>query len=179
MRQAEFWFRYGRGACGVATAACVGLAVAGCSSSFSRFDFPAFNLTDSSTSSTDGASADPSSTSALPPVLPEESVYSSGEGSRSQLTRASLPPPAYSPRPTVDYSPAPSGRVGAVEANYPARAAPHAESAPVRASQVQGRPLLSPVEGDRRLIDRHVGDGRFITLPVEILLRGKRKSCQL
>jgi len=77
MRQAAFWSGYGRGACGMLAAACVGLAVAGCSST-SRFDFPAFNLT-----SSDNGNADLAATAALP--VPEESVYSSGPD--TQLAR--------------------------------------------------------------------------------------------
>jgi len=73
MRQVAFWSNYGRSACGVLVAACVGLVLAGCSSSVSRFDFPAFNLTGNETPS-DTGSADVASTSSLPPVLPEESV---------------------------------------------------------------------------------------------------------
>jgi len=128
MRQAAFWSGYGRGACGVLAAACVGLAAAGCSST-SRFDFPSFNLT----SSDSGGNADLATTAALP--VPEESVYSSG--SDTQLARTSLPPPSYSPRPAA-YSPTPSGRVSAAEATYPAPAAPRAEPAVLRSSQVQG-----------------------------------------
>jgi len=122
MRQTAFWSGYGRGACGMLAAACVGLAVAGCSST-SRFDFPAFNLT-----SSDNGNADLAATAALP--VPEESVYSSGSASDGQLARTSLPPPSYTPRPSAAaYSPQPNGRVGAEQANYPAQAAPRAEPA--------------------------------------------------
>lgn len=65
MRQTAFGSGYGRGICGILTAACVGLAVAGCSST-SRFDFPAFNLT----SSDNGGDADLAATAALP--VPQE-----------------------------------------------------------------------------------------------------------
>ena len=131
MRQAAYLSGYGRGAFGVMAAACLGLALAGCSSTVSRFDFPSFNLTGNDTASNAG-NADLASTAALPPVVPEESVYSQGEGS-SRLTRANLPPPDYSPRPAA-YSPAPSGRVAAAEANYPAQAAPRPEPAVLRAN---------------------------------------------
>ena len=127
MRQTAFWSGYGRCACGVAAAACIGLAVAGCSST-SRFDFPAFNLT-----SSDNGNADLAATAALP--VPEESVYSSGSASDGQLARTSLPPPSYTPRPSAAaYSPQPSGRVSAEQANYPAQAAPRAEPAMLRAN---------------------------------------------
>jgi murein DD-endopeptidase MepM/ murein hydrolase activator NlpD len=136
MRRAAYLSGYGRGIVGVA-AACVGLALAGCSSGTSRFDFPVFNSSSNETPS-DTASADLASTSSLPPV-PEESVYNSGQGQPTQLTRATLPPPAdYTPRPSAAaYTPAPSGRVAAAEANYPAQAAPRPEPAVQRAN-VQG-----------------------------------------
>ena len=135
MRQAAYLSGYGRGAFGVMAAACLGLALAGCSSGVSRFDFPAFNLTSNDTPA-EGGNADLASTSSLPPMLPEESVYSQGEGAQGRLTRATLPPPDYTPRPAA-YSPAPSGRVTAATANYPAQAAPRPEPAVVRA-KVQG-----------------------------------------
>jgi murein DD-endopeptidase MepM/ murein hydrolase activator NlpD len=135
MRQAAYVSGYGRGVCGVVAAACLGLALAGCSSGVSRFDFPAFNLTGNDTPSDAG---NPDATAALPPVLPEEPVYSSGGGRPTQLTRANLPPPDYSPRPSqAAYTPAPSGRVAAAEANYPAAAAPRPEPAVLRPN-VQG-----------------------------------------
>jgi len=111
------------------------LTLTGCSSGVSRFDFPAFNLTSNDTPA-DGGNADLASTSSLPPVLPEESVYSSGEGTPPRLTRANLPPPDYSPRPAA-YSPAPSGRVAAPTANYAAQPAPRPEPAVLHAN-VQG-----------------------------------------
>jgi murein DD-endopeptidase MepM/ murein hydrolase activator NlpD len=115
MRQTAFWSGYGRGALSaIAAAACLGLVVAGCSSS-SRLNLSSFSLTGS-----DDSSADLNSTSSLPPVLPEESVYGSANPSDGGFARTSLPP-AYSPQPsTAAYSPAPSGRVRAPEANYPA-----------------------------------------------------------
>src|SRR4249920_4073884 len=135
MRQAAYLSGYGRGAFGVVAAACLGLTLAGCSSGVSRFDFPAFNLTGNDTAANSG-NADLASTSSLPPVLPEESVYSSGEGAPPRLTRANLPPPDYSPRPAA-YSPAPSGRVAAPTANYAAQPAPRPEPAVLR-PKVQG-----------------------------------------
>jgi murein DD-endopeptidase MepM/ murein hydrolase activator NlpD len=133
MRQAAYLSGYGRGAFGVMAAACLGLALAGCSSGVSRFDFPSFNLTGSDTAS-NAPAPDQDATASLPPV-PEESVYAQGEGS-ARLTRANLPPPDYSPRPAA-YSPAPSGRVAAAEANYPAPLPPQAEPAVLR-PKVQG-----------------------------------------
>jgi murein DD-endopeptidase MepM/ murein hydrolase activator NlpD len=74
----------------------VAFAVAGCSSGVSRFDFPAFNLTDNDTSD-----ADLTTTSSLP--VPSETVYSPERyhyyGDKQQ---SNLPPPqstaAYTPK---------------------------------------------------------------------------------
>ena len=134
--QAAFWSGCGRGACGVLAALGVALAVSGCSST-SRFDFPAFNLADSS----NGGNADLAATSSIP--IPPESVYSSG-GSQpgARIARTRLPPPSYTPRPNeaAAYSPAPSGRVRAAKANYAAQAAPRAEPAILQgAGQASGR----------------------------------------
>jgi murein DD-endopeptidase MepM/ murein hydrolase activator NlpD len=113
MRQAAFWSGYGRGAFGAIAAVCLGLVAAGCSSS-SRLDLSSFNLTGSDDS------ADLNSTSSLPPVLPEESVYGSAGQPDGSYARTSLPP-AHSPSPsTAAYSLSPNGRVRAPEANYPA-----------------------------------------------------------
>jgi murein DD-endopeptidase MepM/ murein hydrolase activator NlpD len=133
-----FWSHYGRSACGVLAAACVGLALAGCSSNVSRFNFPVFNLTGNDTPS-DTASADVASTSSLPPVLPEESVYSSGSEKEGQYARTNLPPPSYTPRPAdTAYSPAPSGHLNARQANYDPLPAPRAEPPVVRTAKVFG-----------------------------------------
>src|SRR5688572_30825062 len=123
MRQAVFWSGYGRGACVVAAAACVALALAGCSSSVSRFDLPAFGSSNTDTAS----NADYAATASLPPAMPDESVYSQGGASNGQFERASLPPPSYSP--------APSGRVRDQHANYPA---PQAQPAVWRGSRADG-----------------------------------------
>jgi murein DD-endopeptidase MepM/ murein hydrolase activator NlpD len=133
MQQAAFWSGYRRGICAVAAAASITFALAGCSSNVSRFELPAFGSGNSDTAS----NADYSSTAALPPVVPEESVYSPGTSS-GQFQRASLPPPSYSPTPSqASYSPAPSGRVRDQHANYPAPP-PQAEPAVWRGSQAQG-----------------------------------------
>ncbi len=115
MRRASFLSESGRGVFLALVAACSGLAVSGCSSSVSRFDFPAFSLNGSDES----GNADLAATSSLP--VPEESVYSPGSGADARLERAALPPPSYSPRPNAAYSPAPERRMGAPEATYPPR----------------------------------------------------------
>lgn len=66
-----FGSEYARGACGVIAGLSFALAVAGCSSGVSRFDFPSLNLADSGSSD-----ADMTTTSSLP--VPSESVYGSG-----------------------------------------------------------------------------------------------------
>ncbi|HSD91624.1 MAG TPA: M23 family metallopeptidase [Methyloceanibacter sp.] len=121
-------YRSGNRACAL-VAACIALTLAGCSSNVSRFDFPVFG----STASND-TNADYAATASLPPVVPEESVYSGG--ANPQFQRASLPPPS-SPAPTqAAYSP-PPGRVRDQHAKYPAP--PHTEPAVWRGtSQVQG-----------------------------------------
>ena len=144
MRQVAFWSNYGRSAGGIAAAACLAFAVAGCSSGVSRFDFPSFSLTSNDTPS-NTASADLASTSSLPPVLPSESVYSSGNAPDPQYARTSLPPPSYTPRPSeAAYSSATSGRLGARHANYGAQAAPEPQPAVTRAAiKVAKRDTLS------------------------------------
>jgi len=117
MRRASFLSESGRGVFLALVAACSGLAVSGCSSGVSRFDFPAFSLNGSE----DSGNADYASTAALP--VPQESVYSqsaynSGSGADARLERAALPPPAYSPHPNAAYSPAPEGRMVTPEPAY-------------------------------------------------------------
>ncbi len=147
MRQVAFWSSYGRSAGGVAAAACLAVAMAGCSSgASSRFDFPSFNLTSNDTPSA-AASADYASTSSLPPVLPSESVYSAGGGDQ-QYSRSSLPPPSYSPQPTdAAFSPASSGRLNAQHANYGAQAAPAPQQAVMRPARAAGY-RLKVAKGD-------------------------------
>jgi murein DD-endopeptidase MepM/ murein hydrolase activator NlpD len=114
-------------------------AMAGCSSGMSsRFDFPSFNLTSNDTPS-EAPSADLASTSSLPPVLPSESVYSSGDAAEPQYARSSLPPPSYTPRQDVAYAPAPSGRIAAQQVNYGAQPAPRPEPAMARTANVAGQ----------------------------------------
>jgi murein DD-endopeptidase MepM/ murein hydrolase activator NlpD len=114
MRRA-FLSNFSRGAGGALAVACLGFAVAGCSSSASRFDFPAFNLTGSDTASNTGPNADYNATAALP--VPEESVYSPAYGADPRMARRPLPPPEYSPRPDTAYSSNP--RIYAPRATYP------------------------------------------------------------
>jgi murein DD-endopeptidase MepM/ murein hydrolase activator NlpD len=146
MRQVAFWSSYGRSAGGIVAAAGLAFAVAGCSSGVSRFDFPSFNLTSNDTPS-DTASADYASTSSLPPVLPSESVYSSGNAPDPQYARSNLPPD-YTPRPSpTAYSPATSGRLGAQHANYGAQSAPEPQPAVIRPTRVSGY-RLKVAKGD-------------------------------
>jgi murein DD-endopeptidase MepM/ murein hydrolase activator NlpD len=156
MRQAAFWSGYGRGALSALAALYLGLALAGCSSS-SRLDLSSFNLTGSN----DGA--DLNSTSSLPPVLPQESVYGSANPSHGSYARTSLPP-AYSPSPsTAAYSPAPSGRVHAPETNYPA---PPPQMQPATLQAVRGPGIRVKVaKGDTlSVLSRRYG------VPVEAIM---------
>jgi murein DD-endopeptidase MepM/ murein hydrolase activator NlpD len=122
--QPAFWSGYGRGAWKIFAAAGVALCVSGCSSSMSRFDLPSFNLTDNTSSE---GNADSSTTSSIP--VPPESVYSSGGSYRGRVDHATLPPPAYTPRP-ASYSPAPPpDRSRIARATYSGGIAPHGESA--------------------------------------------------
>jgi murein DD-endopeptidase MepM/ murein hydrolase activator NlpD len=161
MRQAAFWSSHGRCACGLLAVAGVALTVSGCSSGSSRFDFPSFALTDSSSSN--GGSADLTETSSLP--VPSESVYSSGgyqPGGR--IARTSLPPPAsYSPRPTADYSPAPSARLKAQHATYGAEGAPRAEPA-VMSGAASGRHVKVAKGDTLSVLSRRYG------VPVETIM---------
>ncbi|HET7211228.1 MAG TPA: LysM peptidoglycan-binding domain-containing protein, partial [Methyloceanibacter sp.] len=111
MLRASFLWDSGRGSGLVLFTACLGLSLAGCSSSASRFNFPAFGLNGSDQAS----NADLATTSSLP--VPEESVYTPGSGDDARVQRAALPSPAYSPRPDA-YSPAPNKRVGAAPSPY-------------------------------------------------------------
>jgi murein DD-endopeptidase MepM/ murein hydrolase activator NlpD len=97
-----FWSEYGRSACGVIAAAGIALAVVGCSSGVSRFDYPAFNLSDNRGT----RNADYTTTSSIP--VPSQSVYSPeryhyyGDPQQSGgISRSPLPPPqstaAYEP----------------------------------------------------------------------------------
>ena len=151
MRKQAFWSGHGRCACVVA-AACLGLTLAGCSSSVSRFDFPSFNLTNS-----ERQSADYSATASLPPVVPQESVYASGDGSGG-YQHASLPPPNYSPRAMeASYTPAPRGRMRDQHANYPAPAAPKAEPAVWTGKQVSGRRIKVETGETLSMLSRRYG----------------------
>jgi murein DD-endopeptidase MepM/ murein hydrolase activator NlpD len=89
-----FWSEYARGACRVIAGLGFALAVTGCSSGVSRFDFPSLNLAE------DGSGdADMTTTSSLP--VPSESVYGSGRYNYYG-NRSAAPPPqstaAYSTR---------------------------------------------------------------------------------
>jgi len=108
-----FWSGYGRSACGVIAVAAIALAVAGCSSGVSRFDYPAFNLSDNRGS----ANADYTTTSSIP--VPSQSIYSPeryhyyGDPEQSGgISRSPLPPPqttaSYTPGKPRYYGPRPA-----------------------------------------------------------------------
>ncbi len=154
MRRALYVSQSGRGALLALMAACLGLAVSGCSSGASRFDFPAFGLNGSG----DNANADLATTSALP--VPQESVYSPGSANDARLQRAALPSPTYSP--------APNGRIGA--ATYPPK---KVQGARVKVKKGDTLSSLSrrygvPVEAivsANNLPDGHLAAGQELVMP--------------
>jgi murein DD-endopeptidase MepM/ murein hydrolase activator NlpD len=179
MRRA-FWSAKGRGAWGFLTAAGVAFCMAGCSSgTSSRFDYPVFGLADNTSTA---GSADPSTTSSIP--VPPESVYSPGGSYQGQVSRATLPPPTYSPRPS-SYSPAPPpDRTRIRSANYSGGLAPNARKAPwtdakpiaglhVKVAKGETLSMLSrrygvPVEtimGANNLSDARLHPGQELVIP--------------
>ncbi len=137
MRQVAFWSSYGRSAGGVAAAACLAFAMAGCSSGASR-------------ASISRPSISPATIRQPPPRMPitprPRRCRRCFPRSRStapavviqQYARTSLPP-SYTPRPTdAAFSPASSGRLGAQHANYGAQAAPAPQQAVVRTARAAG-----------------------------------------
>jgi murein DD-endopeptidase MepM/ murein hydrolase activator NlpD len=149
MKREAFGSRAGRGALAIIATGFL-LGVGGCSSGVSRFDYPAFHLTNSSTPESPRATeasyvGDPETTAALP--VPEESVYANGSdpSDGSRVVRNDLPPPpppapAYAPRPhaytprvtPASYSPAPRSYVAPRKIAYRAPTHPPAEPAVVR-----------------------------------------------
>ncbi|MGZ5849696.1 MAG: peptidoglycan DD-metalloendopeptidase family protein [Methyloceanibacter sp.] len=154
MDREAFGSRAGRGALAIIAAGFL-LGVGGCSSGVSRFDYPAFHLTNSSTPEAPSATnasyvADPGTTAALP--VPEESVYANGADPNggSRVARNDLPPPpppspayappphAYTPRVTpASYSPAPRSYVAPRKIAYRAPTHPPAEPTVVRETTPQ------------------------------------------
>ena len=164
MQNAAFWtglvrFRLVRGVSGIIAASLL-LGLSGCSSGVSRFDFPSFNLTRSSSGSSAAyAGGDPATTASLP--VPEESVYASGgsdnygsSSNRSQsVARADLPPPpqaSYTPRATpASYSPAPGAYAQPQKVSYSAGAPVRPQPAVIRASAPAGSPrTVTVAKGD-------------------------------
>jgi len=125
MRHAAFGLKMGRF---IATVGAVSgaLALAGCSSGTSRFDFPSFNLTESSQTTPATQTADYSTTAALP--VPQESVYGTeypASTNRTQLAHGTPLPPlpsSYRPQATpASYTP---GNPAAAPRAYPRATAP-------------------------------------------------------
>lgn len=166
MQEAAFWSRLGRGALGI-IATFLLLGVGGCSSGVSRFDYPAYHLTNSSPTGSQGApgasyAADPATTASLP--VPEESVYAPGtadtyspsSGSSASYARNDLPaPPApayapphtYTPRVTpASYSPAPHTYVQPRKVSFSAPVPVRAEPAVVRTETPASSPNSVKVE---------------------------------
>ncbi|MGI8724001.1 MAG: peptidoglycan DD-metalloendopeptidase family protein [Methyloceanibacter sp.] len=140
MRHAAFGLMLGRF---IATVGAVSgaLALAGCSSGTSRFDFPSFNLTESSQTAPAAQTADYSTTAALP--VPHESVYGSeypASTNTTQLAHGTPLPPlpsSYRPQATpASYTPTP--------ANPAPRAYPRATAPSPQPPLVQSAPAAKP-----------------------------------
>ena len=140
MRHAAFGLMLGRF---IATVGAVSgaLALAGCSSGTSRFDFPSFNLTESSQTAPAAQTADYSTTAALP--VPQESVYGSeypASTNTTQLAHGTPLPPlpsSYRPQATpASYTPTP--------ANPAPRAYPRATAPSPQPPLVQSSPAAKP-----------------------------------
>jgi murein DD-endopeptidase MepM/ murein hydrolase activator NlpD len=146
MDREAFGSRAGRGALAIIATGFL-LGVGGCSSGVSRFDYPAFHLTNSSTPEAPSATnasyvADPGTTAALP--VPEEPVYANGPSDGSRVARNDLPPPppapAYTPPPRAytsrvtpaSYTPAPRSYVAPRKIAYRAPTHPPVAPAVVR-----------------------------------------------
>jgi murein DD-endopeptidase MepM/ murein hydrolase activator NlpD len=99
------------------------IGIGGCSSNFSRFEYPSFNLTGST-------EADPTMTAALP--VPEETVYAGRSSAYGQadVSRSRLPPPAPSYTPRVK------------PASYSAMPAPRPQRAAYRGSTPRVQPAV-------------------------------------
>ena len=159
MDREAFGSRAGRGTLAIIATGFL-LGVGGCSSGVSRFDYPAFHLTNSSTPEAPSATtasyvADPETTASLP--VPEELVYANGADPNggSRVARNDLPPPppapaytpprayappphAYTPRVTpASYSPAPRSYVAPRKIAYRAPTRPPVEPAVVREATPQ------------------------------------------
>ena len=146
MGRGACWSNMGRGAVALAAIAML-IAIGGCSSNFSRFEYPSFNLTGST-------EADPTPTAALP--VPEETVYAGRPSAygKADVAQSSLPPPApsYTPRvKPVSYSTVPEAR--------PQRAA-HRGSTPRVQPAVMRPPAQVAVAGPTVKVGK--GDNLFI-----------------
>ena len=126
-----FWSEYARGACGVVAGLSFALAVAGCSSGVSRFDFPSLNLADDDTSS-----ADMTTTSSLP--VPSESVY--GPGRYNYYGDRSAAPP---PQSTAAYAPGRARYYGTPPSAKPPAPPPVAQASGPRIKVQKGDTLSS------------------------------------
>ncbi len=169
-----FWSEYGRGAFSVMAAAGIALAVVGCSSGVSRFNYPSFNLTDNRSS----GDADMTTTSSLP--VPSEPVYSTkrynyyGDPAQSggQVSRSPLPPP----QSTAAYTPGQPHYYGTRPAAKPPAPAPSVAKASGPRIKVQSGDTLSslsrrydvPIEriqSANNLPDAHLRVGQELIMP--------------
>jgi murein DD-endopeptidase MepM/ murein hydrolase activator NlpD len=125
------------------------IALGGCSSTVSRFDFPSFGLTRSQ----DAPLADESSTASLP--VPPESVYTPGAPQNGGYARSSLPPAsgAYGQQVTpAAYSPAgvpvTTQSVSPQQSAYAPPAYPRAQPAVMRTATPARTETVTVASGD-------------------------------
>lgn len=147
------WSEYACGACRVVAGLSLALAVAGCSSGVSRFDYASFSLSDDETSG-----VDMSTTASLP--VPSESVYGSSS-------------PA--PRATASYRPGQARYYGTPRSGKPPAATPVATASSPRVKVQSGDTLSSlsrrygvsidAIQTANNLPDARLRQGQALVIP--------------
>jgi murein DD-endopeptidase MepM/ murein hydrolase activator NlpD len=158
------WPEYARGACRVVAGLGVALAVAGCSSGVSRFDYTSFSLSDDETSG-----ADMSTTASLP--VPSESVYGSSSNYQNYGGRSRMP----APRATASYRPGQARYYGALRSGKPPGATPVTTASSPRVTVQSGDTLSSlsrrygvsidAIQNANNLADARLRQGQVLVIP--------------
>jgi murein DD-endopeptidase MepM/ murein hydrolase activator NlpD len=158
------WSEYARGACRVVAGLGVALAVAGCSSGVSRFDYTSFSLSDDETSG-----ADMSTTASLP--VPSESVYGSSSNYQNYGGRSRMP----APRATASYRPGQARYYGALRSGKPPGATPVTTASSPRVTVQSGDTLSSlsrrygvsidAIQNANNLADARLRQGQVLVIP--------------
>jgi len=125
-----FGTEFGRGTVSVVAAVGIALAIAGCSSGVSRFDYPSYSLSE------DEALADPATTASLP--SPKSYNYYGNSSGSGQIARSTPPPQA-----TAAYDTSKPRYYGAPRATKPSAPPPVAQVTP----QAKG-PRIKVQQGD-------------------------------